>query len=152
MKNDERRRHSDAASRMGEAGMPAELFEQGRKLLRIAINGVQLERLKHGETGSLYCDSGPFCPECGALKGEVHILGCNAERCANCQGEFITCGCKVEGLGPEWAGFMHERELPRDEQQNMAKKLVSFLGSPGWLLLGDSGDDIPDSALLWGFR
>lgn len=93
------RRHSDAASLMGEDGAPAGYFEHGRKLLSININGVRLERVKHGETGSLRDSSRPSCPVCGALRGEVHILGCNAERCAKCLGEFMACGCKVEGLG-----------------------------------------------------
>jgi hypothetical protein len=33
------------------------------------------------------------CWECGALKGQIHHFGCFQEKCPECGGQFISCGC-----------------------------------------------------------
>lgn len=45
------------------------------------------------------------CPDCGATPGEMHAQGCDVERCPNCGGQAITCGCL--GLRPllAWTGI-----------------------------------------------
>jgi hypothetical protein len=34
------------------------------------------------------------CHDCNAAPGEVHIGGCDVERCSVCKGQWIACGCR----------------------------------------------------------
>ena len=40
------------------------------------------------------------CHDCSARPGQMHILGCDVERCPDCGHQMISCGCDYER--PEW--------------------------------------------------
>jgi hypothetical protein len=61
------------------------------------------------------------CHDCGANPGELHDLGCDTERCPECGGQIISCGCfnadkegnwdfeKLDKYEREkWTGIMYE--------------------------------------------
>jgi hypothetical protein len=35
------------------------------------------------------------CPQCGALKGERHFIGCMGEECPKCGNLLVTCTCRI---------------------------------------------------------
>src|SRR5215470_10485747 len=48
------------------------------------------------------------CPDCGAEVGELHIPGCDLERCPKCGGQAISCWCDVEeGRFRRTKNFLH---------------------------------------------
>lgn len=55
------------------------------------------------------------CYDCSVEKGELHITGCDVERCHDCGGQFISCGCSSMGdripWNGEWAGTAECREF-----------------------------------------
>lgn len=61
------------------------------------------------------------CHDCGAEPGDLHTPGCDVERCPNCGGQLISCGCRPHTLlenvprrmpwTGEWPGLAECREL-----------------------------------------
>jgi hypothetical protein len=38
------------------------------------------------------------CYDCNVKEGELHILGCERERCNKCGDQFIYCSCRKKGI------------------------------------------------------
>jgi hypothetical protein len=41
------------------------------------------------------------CRDCGAMRGQLHIPGCDAEECPKCHKQAVVCGCALLLLEPE---------------------------------------------------
>jgi hypothetical protein len=55
------------------------------------------------------------CPDCGAPPGDMHLAGCDVERCPYCGGQAVQCDC---GAPPDdrlaWTGhWPGEQEAAR---------------------------------------
>jgi hypothetical protein len=61
-------------------------------------NGVVTGRVRYGdEPDDWGADERP-CHDCGAVKGEFHVPGCDVEACPVCGGQFGGCDCEWPDL------------------------------------------------------
>jgi hypothetical protein len=64
-------------------------------------NDVVMERVRYGsEREDWGADHRP-CHDCGVIKGEFHVPGCDVERCPECDGQFGGCDCDWPDLGED---------------------------------------------------
>jgi hypothetical protein len=59
----------------------------------VSIAEQQRPRVRYGEE---LCDWGAEqqpCRDCLVRKRQLHVLGCNVERCPACGGQLSSCGC-----------------------------------------------------------
>jgi hypothetical protein len=66
------------------------------------------------------CGNIAFCPACGVMEGEYHLLGCAVEVCPWCGGQLSNCNCRFEQLGVD--------ELESDEQLEKFNELLVAKG------------------------
>lgn len=61
------------------------------------VGGKEFPRVRFGdEEDDWGADRGP-CHDCAVIKGELHVQGCDGERCPACGGQVIGCDCSYDG-------------------------------------------------------
>ncbi len=46
------------------------------------------------------------CPDCGVMPGQIHVPGCDVERCPACGSQWLSCECDIRGADPlPWTGI-----------------------------------------------
>lgn len=77
------------------AGWPEEIAA-AQHVRTYSITGTEHPRIRYGsETEDWGADQGP-CHDCGVIKGEFHVPGCDAEECPVCQGSIFSCDCEKD--------------------------------------------------------
>jgi hypothetical protein len=76
------------------SAMTERLDSSEEQQTHVEIAGICYERVRYGrEADDWGADHRP-CHDCGVIKGELHIWGCDVERCPACGGQVIYCECE----------------------------------------------------------
>ena len=57
------------------------------------IAGSRHKRVRYGDEDQDWGDRRGPCPDCAAIMGELHVPGCEIERCPMCGGQVLGCDC-----------------------------------------------------------
>lgn len=86
------------------------------------INGQLYRPIKMGEVRDFYewCEETCTCHDCNAKVHEEHTLGCDAERCPCCGGQFISCNCDIKIFYPQKNNKMSDlKEIKKQNDEEM---------------------------------
>jgi hypothetical protein len=61
-----------------------------------AIAGRPVHRVRYGSEKDDWGAKDRACGDCGVIKGQFHVAGCDIERCALCDGQVISCDCPYD--------------------------------------------------------
>ena len=79
------------------AGWP-EKIKEAQSQLTWRINGKSYQRIRYGAEQDDWGAEIHPCHDCAVVKGQLHVHGCDVERCPVCGGQVISCDCKYEGV------------------------------------------------------
>ena len=72
--------------------------QASQRLTHYTIEGQRFPRLRFGDERPRWGAEHRSCPDCGVVRGMLHVPGCDVEACPGCGSQAIGCGCdRLEG-------------------------------------------------------
>lgn len=82
-------------------------YAQAQMERTVRLSGKTYRRIRYGkeplwkgptkEDAALWKrQAEPSCHDCGVIEGELHLDGCDWERCPRCKGQNLGCPCRTE--------------------------------------------------------
>jgi hypothetical protein len=74
---------------------PAEIID-AQFAVAIKVGERSFKRIRYGAPDDPFGECEDRCGDCSVMRGQLHALGCDSERCPICGGQLLSCECESE--------------------------------------------------------